>query len=174
MLRDFNLLATTYRGFERKACFELEYLLGKLGDTDAGINRSGIAGLVAAKTVLDPFEVVKKMREILHDRPYELRYILRLIPIEKVVCTDLSDITNAVRELGLKIGEKETFRITVEKRFTAMSKLEIIEAVAASIKRRVDLDKPDKVLLIEVVGGLTGLSLTGSDGVLSVLKEKMI
>jgi len=174
MLRDFNLLATTYRGFERKACFELEYLLGKLGDTDAGINRSGIAGLVAAKTVLDPFEVVKKMREILHDRPYELRYILRLIPIEKVVRTDLSDITNAVRELSLKIGEKETFRITVEKRFTAMSKLEIIEAVAASIKRRVDLDKPDKVLLIEVVGGLTGLSLTGSDGVLSVLKEKMI
>jgi len=114
------------------------------------------------------------MREILHDRPYELRYILRLIPIEKVVRTDLSDITNAVRELSLKIGEKETFRITVEKRFTAMSKLEIIEAVAASIKRRVDLDKPDKVLLIEVVGGLTGLSLTGSDGVLSVLKEKMI
>ncbi len=174
MLRDFNLLATTYRGFERKACFELEYLLGKLGDTDVGINRSGIAGLVAAKTVLDPFEVVKKMREILHDRPYELRYILRLIPIEKVVHTDLSDITNAARELGLRIGEKETFRITVEKRFTAMSKLEIIEAVAESIKRKVDLNKPNKVLLIEIVGGLTGLSLTGSDGILSVLKEKMI
>jgi tRNA acetyltransferase TAN1 len=97
-----------------------------------------------------------------------------LIPIEKVVRTDLNDITDATKELGLRIGENETFRITVEKRFTAMSKLEIIEAVAASIKRKVDLDKPDKVLLIEVVGGLTGLSLMGSDGILSVLKEKMI
>jgi tRNA acetyltransferase TAN1 len=174
MLRDFNLLATTYRGFEKKACFELEYLLEKLGDADAGINRSGIAGLVAAKTVLDPFEVLKELRETLHDRPYEFRYILRLIPIEKVVRTDLNDITDATKELGLRIGENETFRITVEKRFTAMSKLEIIEAVAASIKRKVDLDKPDKVLLIEVVGGLTGLSLMGSDGILSVLKEKMI
>ncbi|MCJ7719282.1 THUMP domain-containing protein [Candidatus Bathyarchaeota archaeon] len=174
MLRDFNLLATTYRGFEKKACFELEYLLEKLGDADAGINRSGIAGLVAAKTVLDPFEVLKELRETLRDRPYEFRYILRLIPIEKVVRTDLNDITDATKELGLRIGENETFRITVEKRFTAMSKLEIIEAVAASIKRKVDLGKPDKVLLIEVVGGLTGLSLMGSDGILSVLKEKMI
>jgi tRNA acetyltransferase TAN1 len=174
MLRDFNLLATTYRGFEKKACFELEYLLEKLGDADAGINRSGIAGLVAAKTVLDPFEVLKELRETLRDYPYEFRYILRLIPIEKVVRTDLNDITDATKELGLRIGENETFRITVEKRFTAMSKLEIIEAVAASIKRKVDLDKPDKVLLIEVVGGLTGLSLMGSDGILSVLKEKMI
>jgi tRNA acetyltransferase TAN1 len=174
MLRDFNLLATTYRGFEKKACFELEYLLEKLGDADVGINRSGIAGLVAAKTVLDPFEVLKELRETLRDHPYEFRYILRLIPIEKVVRTDLNDITDATKELGLRIGENETFRITVEKRFTAMSKLEIIEAVAASIKRKVDLDKPDKVLLIEVVGGLTGLSLMGSDGILSVLKEKMI
>jgi len=174
MLRDFNLLATTYRGFEKKACFELECLLEKLGDADAGINRSGIAGLVAAKTVLDPFEALKELHETLRDRPYEFRYILRLIPIEKVVRTDLNDITDATKELGLRIGENETFRITVEKRFTAMSKLEIIEAVAASIKRKVDLDKPDKVLLIEVVGGLTGLSLMGSDGILSVLKEKMI
>lgn len=174
MLRDFNLLATTYRGFERKACFELELLLKKLGDSQADIGRSGIAGLVAAKTLLDPIEAVKELREILHDRPYEFRYILRLIPIEKVVRTDLSAIAEAAKELGLRIGEKETFRITVEKRFTAMSKLEIIEAVAANIKREVDLDKPDKVLLIEVVGGLTGLSLTGSDGILSVLKEKMV
>lgn len=174
MLRDFNLLATTYRGFERKACFELELLLKKLGDGQADISRSGIAGLVAAKTLLDPIEAVKKLREILHDRPYEFRYILRLIPIEKVVRTDLSTIAEAAKELGLRIGEKETFRITVEKRFTAMSKLEIIEAVASNIKREVDLDKPDKVLLIEVVGGLTGLSLTGADGILSVLKEKMV
>lgn len=174
MLRDFNLLATTYRGFEGKACFELERLLEKLGDSEAGISRSGVAGLVAAKTFLDPIEAVKKLREILHDRPYEFRYILRLIPIEKVVRTDLGDIADAAKELSLRIGERETFRITVEKRFTAMSKLEIIEAVATNIKREVNLDKPDKVLLIEIVKGLTGLSLTGSDGVLSVLKEKMV
>jgi tRNA acetyltransferase TAN1 len=96
-----------------------------------------------------------------------------LIPIEKVVRTDLGDIVNAVKELGSRIGEKEAFRVTVEKRFTAMSKLEIIEAVAADIKRKVDLNRPDKVILIEIVGGLTGVSLTDSNGILSVLKEKL-
>jgi len=173
MPKGFNLLATTYRGFERKACFELVFLLEKLGDANADVRKSGVAGLVAAETALNPFEALKALRETLRVRPYEFRYILRLIPIEKVVRTDLGDIVNAARELGSRIGEKETFRVTVEKRFTTMSKLEIIEAVARDIKRKVDLGRPDKVILIEVVGGLTGVSLTDSDGILSVLKEKL-
>jgi tRNA(Ser,Leu) C12 N-acetylase TAN1 len=38
----------------------------------------------------------------------------------------------------------------------------------------VDLDKPDKVLLVEVVGKFSGISLVKPDLILSVLKEKML
>lgn len=174
MLRDFNLLATTSRGNEREACTELTFLFKEVGDSAATIERTGVAGLIATKTSLDPFGTVEKLRKILVERPYEFRYTLRIIPIEKVVCTDLEEIRQAATELSLKIGENETFRVTVEKRFTAIHAQSIIEAAAANIKKKVKLTKPDKILLIEVVSGLTGISIIEPDDVLSVMKEKIL
>lgn len=174
MLKDFNLLATTYRRLERAACSEFCYLLEQAGDSGASVDRSGIAGLIMAKTLLDPVQAVKKLHEILLERPYEFRYLLRIIPIEKVVRTDVNEIESASKELGLKIGGTETFRITVEKRFTALSTHDLIETVAANIKRKVNLNKPDKILLIEIVGGMTGISIIKPDELLSVMKEKVL
>ena len=174
MLRDFNILATTSRGNEDDVCSELWYLLNELGDSAPTVDKTGVSGLIAVKTAIDPFEVVEKFREVLRERPYEFRYTLRIIPIEKVVRTDLEEIQRVASDLGSKIGEEETFRVTVEKRFTEVSTQDIIEAVAANIERRVDLNKPDKILLIEVVGGLTGMSVIKPDDILSVMKEKLL
>jgi len=174
MLRDFNLLATTSRGNERDACSELWYLLGEIGDSAPNVEKTGVSGLIAAKTSFHPFGVIEKLRRILLERPYEFRYTLRIIPIEKVVRTDLGEIQRVATELSSKIGENETFRVTVEKRFTAMPSRNIIEEVAADIERKVDLSKPDKILLIEVVGGLTGISVIKPDDVISIMKEKVL
>ncbi|PIX31391.1 RNA methyltransferase [Candidatus Bathyarchaeota archaeon CG_4_8_14_3_um_filter_42_8] len=174
MLRNFNLLATTWRGNEENACSELWYLLGEIGDSAPTVDKTGVAGLIAAKTAFNPFEVIEKFRKILHERSYEFRYTLRIIPVEKVVRTDLGEIQQAATELSSKIGEDETFRVTVEKRFTETPTQDIIEATAANIERKVDLNNPDKILLIEVVGGLTGLSVIKPNEILAVMKEKML
>lgn len=174
MLRDFNLLVTTSRGNEEDACSELWYLLGQIGDSASAVEKTGVAGLIAAKTAFNPFEVVEKFRKILHERPYEFRYTLRIIPIEKVVRTDLGEIQRVATEIGSKIAENETFRVTIEKRFTTTSTQDIIEAATANIERKVDLNKPDKILLIEVIGGLTGISVIKPDNILSVMKEKVL
>ncbi|MDH5482587.1 MAG: THUMP domain-containing protein [Candidatus Bathyarchaeota archaeon] len=174
MLRDFNLLATTSRGNGGDACSELCFLLGQIGDSAPTVEKTGIAGLIAAKTALNPFEVINRFREILRERPYEFRYMFRVIPIEKVVRTDLSQIEHAVTEFGSKIAENETFRVTVEKRFTATPTQDIIETAAANIERKVDLNKPDKIILLEVVGGLTGISVIEPNAILSIMKEKVL
>ena len=174
MIRDFNLLATTSRGNENDACSELWYLIGQIGDSAPTVGKTGVSGLIAARTALNPFEVVGKFREILRERPYEFRYTLRIIPIEKVIRTDLVQIQRIATELSSKIDENETFRVTVEKRFTETSTKDIVETAAANIERKVDLNKPDKILLIEVVGGLTGVSVIKPEDVLSVLKEKVL
>ena len=174
MLRNFNLLATTWRGNEENACSELWYLLGEIGDSAPTVDKTGVAGLIAAKTAFNPFEVIEKFRKILHERSYEFRYTLRIIPVEKVVRTDLGEIQQAATELSSKIGEDETFLVTVEKRFTETPTQDIIEATAANIERKVDLNNPDKILLIEVVGGLTGLSVIKPNEILAVMKEKML
>ena len=172
MLKEFNLLVTTTRGNEDNACSEIWYLLKEIGDEKAEVDKTGVSGLIAAKTSLNPFEVIAKFREILKERPYEFRYSLRIIPIEKVVKTRLEEIQKVSDELSRKIGENETFRVTVEKRFTEISTRDVIEAAASKIERKVNLEKPDKILLIEIVGGLTGISVIKPDDILSVTKEK--
>jgi tRNA acetyltransferase TAN1 len=173
MLKDFNLLVTTARGSEEDACSEIWYLLGEIGDRAVKVERTGITGLIAAKTILNLFEVVEKFRQILKERPYEFRYSLRIIPVEKVVPTDLGEIQRVTIELGTKIKENESFRVTVEKRFTSTPTNAIIEAAANVIERRVDLDFPDRIVLIEVVGGLTGISILKPNEILSIVRERM-
>jgi tRNA acetyltransferase TAN1 len=174
MLKDFNLLVTTSRGNEWEACDELRFLLGEIGDSTPEVEKTGISGLIVIRTVIDPFEVVRKLREILVERPYEFRYALRVIPIEKVIRTDLVEIELVAAEFGLRINENETFRVSLEKRFSSTPTQSIIEAAASNIKRKVSLTKSDRVLLIEVVGGWTGISLMKPDGILSVVKEKLL
>lgn len=173
MLRDFNLLATTSRRNEANVCLELRYLLEEIGDSTASIDKAGVSGLVAVKTTFDPFDVIKKFRLILQERPYVFRYSLRIIPIEKVVHTTLEEIQCVAAELALSIGENETYRVTVEKRFTKISTHNIIKAAAANIERKVDLSKAEKILLIEVIGGLTGISVIKPSDILAIIKEKM-
>jgi tRNA acetyltransferase TAN1 len=94
--------------------------------------------------------------------------------VEKIVRTDLEQIQSAVQELSPKITDNESFRVTVEKRFTTIASKDIIEAAATNLKRKVNLSNPDKILLIEVMGGLTGISVIKPDEILSVLKEKVL
>jgi len=172
LLNDFNLLVTTARGSEEDACSEIWFLIGEMGDREVKVDKTGIRGLIAARTVLNPFNVIDRLRTTLKERPYEFRYTLRVIPIEKVVRTDLSEIQHTVMELASRIGENETFRVTVEKRFTSTPTRDIIEAAAANIQHKVNLTKPDKIVLIEIVGGSTGISVIKPEDMISVVKER--
>lgn len=174
MLSDFNLLASTMRGNERQMCYELIFLLKIAGDPEAKAEKTGIRGLVVAKTALDPVETVQKFRVLLTEKPYEFRYSLRIIPIQRVVHTNIEEVKAAAAEFTSKMNEAETFRVTVEKRFTSIHGKEFIEAVATDVKNKVDLDNPTRVLLVEVVGGYTGISLVKPTDIISVLKEKML
>jgi tRNA acetyltransferase TAN1 len=172
VISDFNLLVSTPRTLENDACSEIWFLLNEIGDHEPVAEKTGITGLVAAKTMLDPLTVVKELRKMLKNRPEEFRYMLRVVPVEVVVSTKLEDIKKASLELSARIGEDETFRVTAEKRHTTLSSKEIVKAVAEGIDRKVDLLKPNKIVLIEVLGGLTGVSVIEPDDILSVVKEK--
>ena len=173
MLKDFNLIVTTSRGNEKAVCSEVWYLLWEIGDRNPQADTTGVTGLITAKTSFPPFDAVKKLRLMLQDRPHEFRFSLRLIPIQKVVETDSDEIAKAVEELGSSIQKGETFRVTVEKRHSPIDREIIIVTVAARINRKVKLIDPDKTILIEVIGGKTGVSVLKQDDILSVEKEKI-
>jgi len=148
------------------------YLLGEVGDRGSIIETTSVIGLVVAKTKLDPIKAIRDLRSLLRERPWEFKYTLKLVPVQKVVPANLEEIEQAALNLVSGIGEQEKFRITVEKRHTDLSSKTIIETIARRIDRAVDLDSPDKIMLVEIIGKLAGVSLITAHDVLSIEREK--
>jgi tRNA acetyltransferase TAN1 len=175
MLKDFNLIATTVRGNERAMVNEILFLLkDQIGDQEAAAVKTGVRGIIVAKTSLNPYSVIEKLHCLLSERPYEFRFALRIMPIERVVPTDLETIKQVSLELAARIDKNETYRITIEKRFTTLHSMDIISAVATEIQCKADMEKPNKILLIEIMGAVTGISLIKPNEIISVMKEKMV
>ena len=121
---------------------------------------------------MNPVLVVQELGRKLVESPWKFRYILKVSPIEKVVSSSTAEIGKCVLTMVDRIDKKESFRITVRKRHTTLSTKEIVETVARSIDRRVDLENPDKVVLIEILGELTGVSVIAPSDMLSVERAK--
>ena len=71
-----------------------------------------------------------------------------------------------------QIKSGETYRISIEKRNSDLSSKEIITKIADKIKNNVSLEFPDKVVLIEILGNKTGISILKKSDLLSVEKTK--
>ena len=167
-----NLIITCARHLEGDAEEEIIDILDELGDSDVKISVSSMSGIITVQTKLDPIEVVRKMKETLLDEPWSIRYCLRVIPVQKVVETNIEEIEKTISSMSDQIEEKESYRILIEKRNSDISSKEIITKIANGIKNKVSLDFPDKIILIEILGIITGISILKKSDILSLEKTK--
>jgi len=167
-----NLIVTCARHLEGDTEDELIDILDELGDSDVKIAVSNMSGIITIETKLDPIEVVRKMKEMLLDEPWSIRYCLRVIPVQKVVETNIEGIEKIISSMKNQIEEKESYRILIEKRNSAISSKEIITKIANGIKNKVSLNHPDKIILIEILGIVTGISILKNSDILSIEKTK--
>jgi len=173
LLRKFNLLVSVNRRFEKSACASLKALLEAIGDESPIVDKTYASGLIVAQTKLDPFEVVAHIRKLVQAREFHYEHLLKIRPIMQTFPLDLEQLRTVCRNLAEKyIKLTETFRITLERRFTEISRKIIIEAAAADINRNVQLGNPDKVVFIGVLANICGVSVLKSDDILSIAKEK--
>ena len=167
-----NLIVTCARNLEGDTEDELIDILDELGDSDIKISVSSMSGIITVETKLDPIEVVRKIKKRVLDEPWSIRYCLRIIPIQRVVETTTEEIERTISSMSNKIEENESYRILIEKRNSDISSKEIITKIANGIKNKVSLDFPDKVILIEVLGIVTGISILKKSDILSLEKTK--
>ena len=167
-----NLIVTCARHLEGETEDELIDILNELGDSDVKISVSSMSGIITVQTKLDPIEVVRKIKEMVLDEPWSIRYCLRIIPIQKIVETNIDEIEKMISSMSEQIEEKESYRILIEKRNSDISSKEIITKIANGIKNKVSLDFPDKLILIEILGIVTGISIIKKSDILSLEKTK--
>ncbi len=167
-----NLIITSSRHLETEAAKEISEILDELGDPNATVEISDLSGILTATTSLDPFLVVKNIREKILDEPWMIRYCLRVIPLHDTVYTKKEDIVNSVLNFVSKMQPQDTYRITIEKRHSEISTSEIISEIADKIQNKVSLEKFDWIILVEILGKMTGITVLKEDDVLSTQKVK--
>ena len=94
-----------------------------------------MSGILTAETKLEPIEVVRKIKEMLLDEPWSVRYCLRIIPIQKMIETKVEEIEKTVAEMSEQISDGETYRIAIEKRNSDLTSKEIISKITNKTHR---------------------------------------
>jgi len=168
---DFNLLVSYSWGVYGRAKKEIVQVLEMLGDGGPVVKRTIAEGIIGVKTRLDPREVVRGLRRLFDEDPSVLQYTLKWVPVDLWTLSDMDSMKEAVRKLRNGIREGERWRMTVEKRrYTQHHKIEIIRELAELIDEKVDLENPEKILRVDIIGRYAGISVLTPQEVFSVAK----
>jgi len=166
----FNLVISTGRGVEGKCIAELKRV-GELLSVDVRTFFTGFDGLLTGRVSMDPVEFSNKLREMVANGVFIPRFILKVVPIQEVVRTDVDEVVSKVVQMGNSmIAENETYKIEVRRRGVLFDRMAIIDRAAPQIMRRVKLENPDKVIQVEVFPSKTGISVIRESDIFSLLK----
>jgi len=171
---DFNFLISFPWGLYRRAKEEIMHILKTLGDEKPLVKPTIAEGIIGVKTRLDPREAVQGIRMLFDRDPLIFQHTLKWVPVDLWTHSDMESMKEAVIKLRNKIQAGERWRMTVEKRrYTQYHKIEIIRELANLIDEKVDLENPDKILRIDIIGKYAGMSVLTPQDVFSIAKPSL-
>ena len=157
---DFNILVSYPWGEHKKAQKEILHFLERLGEKNPFIRRTIAEGIMGVKTCQSPREVIRALQTMFNEDPKLFQFTLKWVPVEVWINSDLDSMRTVVEQLRNGISKGEKWRMTVEKRrYTKYHKDEIIRELAELIDEKVDLENPDKILRIDIIGRYAGISV---------------
>ena len=167
-----NLIVTCARNLESETKNEIKKILDELGAQEPEILNVGMRGILMVNTIIEPSKIIDYVKNKMIEEPWLIRYCLRIIPIQMITETEIDKIKQNVIKLKDTIQKNDSYRITIEKRNTSISSNEIITEVAKIFPNKVSLNQPDWIILIEILGNKTGISILKNDELFSLDKAK--
>jgi len=167
-----NLLVTCARNLEPETKNEIGKIFGEVGDQEPEILNVGMRGILLVKTNIEASRIIEWVKDKVVEEPWLIRYCLRIIPIQTITETEIDRITESVIKLKDVIKQDDSYRITIEKRNTDVSSTEIITDIAKIFPNKVSLNQPDWIILIEILGDKTGISILKDSEIFSLDKTK--
>ena len=167
-----TLLVTCARNLETETKNEIGKILGEIGDQEPEILNVGMRGILMVKTDVESSKIITWVKNKVVEEPWLIRYCLRMIPIQTMTDTGMDRIMENVTKLKDIIKQNDSYRITIEKRNTDISSTEIITEIAKIFTNKVSLNQPDWIILIEILGDKTGISILKDNEMFSLDKAK--
>ncbi|MCY3412553.1 MAG: THUMP domain-containing protein [Candidatus Heimdallarchaeota archaeon] len=163
-----GLLISTKRNFESNASSEIQYVLKNVLEIDESkfqVKNTGISGLIAVKMSITEYpELMNQLIALEEDKQYFM-HCLKIRPIEFIANLSEQSLKEAITNNLSKIKGK--YKIEVFKRHATIRSNEVIKALAEEIELPVDLENPDTIILVEIIGDKFGISIIPSEQIYS-------
>ena len=152
---------------------EVLRILKHLGDNQPHIEWTTVDGIAVAHTSLDNREVIHRCRELWHNREENFELAVKWLPVDYWCETNLDAMKQVIEEqVRPRIQATECWAMKVKKRrWQRYHTAEIIAYRAPGIDRKVDLNNPDKIVWIDVLGPHTAIAVLKPEEIFSVILE---
>jgi tRNA(Ser,Leu) C12 N-acetylase TAN1 len=149
---------------------EIVHLLHRFGDLEPEVEKSSVWGIAIVHSGLDNRQVIQQCRQLFDAEPQAFQWAVKWLPVDYWCHTDLASIKQTIDEhIKQQIGENQTWGMKVKKRrWGKYHTIEIIHVLAAGIDTKVDLNNPDRLIWVDVVGRRTAVSLLASEDVFTL------
>ena len=100
-------------------------------------------------------------------------HTFRWIPIDKWIATNVKAMQKEIKKLQKGIRKSDKWKMELHKRhFDEIQSTELITKLTEVVdKPKVDLDNPQKIIEVQIMGKKTGLALLNKDEILSLAKK---
>ena len=136
------------------------------------IVKSNISGLMSVR-VKNAKNAVKKLLLIAKKKPNKFMQTYKWIPVDKWSKTNIKAMQRTVKNLARNIKKNEKWKMDLGKRKTNLHERDLIVKLTDLIDRpNIDLNNPEKIVKVEIIGSNAALSLLKKDEYLNVTRFK--
>ncbi len=161
-----NLLVTHEPSHAGSAKEEVEKAL-KAIKQKAKFLKSEIDGVFKLR-VGNPKKIVKSLSK-LKNKKRMFEHTFHWVPIEKWTTTNIKAMQKIIKNLQKGIKKTEKWKMDLHKRHFDMPSTELIIKLTEVVdKPKVDLDNPQKIIEVQIMGKKAGLALLSKDEILSL------
>ncbi len=167
-----NMIVTFDPNHRGTAELELREVLKQAGEKPQ-IGQTEVEGLFKV-AVSNARAAVAKIRTLCGNNPNLFAVTHHYTPIDNWCQSEVPAIQKLIRAASAGIGQNEKWKMGLNKRH--WDKLEgvqlIVKLTEVVDRKHVDLDKPDKVIQVEIIGKEAGVALLTPKDVADIAREK--
>ena len=170
-----DLLVSYSWGCFHWARAEIMKILKQLGDPAPLVERTAVSGIAMVRTCLNNRTVIKHCKAIWQTPgSHDLQFAIKWVPVDYWCKTDL-DAMKQVIDTSVKgqIKPDQTWRMVVKRRrYQKHHTIDIVRHLAQDVDRVVNLNEPDWIIWVDIIGRETAIALLKGDEVFSINKSQ--
>jgi len=171
-MADANLLVSYDPGHDITAKTSIENALKEIKETFKFL-KAPVEGLFYV-SVNNPKKTVKALGKLFGKKPELFSYTYHWTPVDVWCASSIPAMQTAIKKLQAGIKSTESWKMELSKRNYDKGKTTelILRLTDVVDKPKVDLQNPEKIIKVEIVGSKAGISLLEPEELLSTVSDE--